>query len=217
MSGSTNPIPTVMPTVHTLPVDRFSTHATKDEAWKPSPCVMSQVDSMARKLVGQSARMVSERSWLRVPVGHVPFPPLRHLMVQCGSVLRVQTAKGLSRRFRHGSEQIQGQSNYSNEAGGNRRRSTVRLCNLMVRVLPRYARGPEFESRSDHVLFSSPFLSCFRSIHTWTATPSLEDYEQVYIVHTGFAGWNPTSNHVNYCRVLQPAQGVTLSAQWASS
>ena len=43
-------------------------------------------------------------------------------------------------------------------------------------------------------------LFFFLSIHT--ATPSLEDYEQVYIVHTGFAGWKPTSNHVNYCRVL---------------
>ena len=55
MSGPTNPIPTVMPTV---PVDRYSTHATKDEARKPSPCVMSQLDSMARKLRGQSAREV---------------------------------------------------------------------------------------------------------------------------------------------------------------
>ena len=32
----------------------------------------------------------------------------------------------------------------------------------------------------------SIFLSFFLSIHT--ATPSLEDYEQAYIVHTGFAG-----------------------------
>ena len=28
----------------------------------------------------------------------------------------------------------------------------------------------------------------FLSIHVRTATPSLEDYEQVYIVHTCFAG-----------------------------
>ena len=40
----------------------------------------------------------------------------------------------------------------------------------------------------------------FFSIHT--ATPSLEDYEQAYIVHTGFAGRKPTGNHVNSCRVL---------------
>ena len=40
----------------------------------------------------------------------------------------------------------------------------------------------------------------FLSIHP--ATPSLEDYEQAYIVHTGFAGWKPTSNHANYCWVL---------------
>ena len=62
MSGPTNHIPTVMPTVHTLPVDRYSTHATKDAARKPSPCVMSQVDSVARELSDQSARMVCERS-----------------------------------------------------------------------------------------------------------------------------------------------------------
>ena len=30
------------------------------------------------------------------------------------------------------------------------------------------------------------FFSFFLSVHT--ATPSLKDYEQVYIVHTGFAG-----------------------------
>ena len=48
---------------------------------------------------------------------------------------------------------------------------------------------------------SEPFsYNVFLSIHT--ATPSLEDYEQAYIVHTGFAGWKPTSNHVNYCRGL---------------
>ena len=37
--------------------------------------------------------------------------------------------------------------------------------------------------------------SFFLSIHT--ATPFLKDYEQVYIVHAGFARWKPTSNHVN--------------------
>ena len=29
-----------------------------------------------------------------------------------------------------------------------------------------------------------------------TATPSLEDYEQAYIVQTGFAEWKPKSNRV---------------------
>ena len=63
MSGPTNPIPTVMPTVHTLLVDRYFTHATKDEVESPPPpCVMSQADSVARKLCGQSARMICERS-----------------------------------------------------------------------------------------------------------------------------------------------------------
>ena len=33
------------------------------------------------------------------------IPPLWHLVAQCGSVLGLRAAKGLSRRFRHGSEQ----------------------------------------------------------------------------------------------------------------
>ena len=37
---------------------------------------------------------------------------------------------------------------------------------------------------------------------SYTATSSLDDYEQAYIIQTGFARWRPTSNHVNYCRVL---------------
>ena len=37
-------------------------------------------------------------------------------------------------------------------------------------------------------------LSFFLSVHT--VTPSLEDYEHVYILHTGFAGWKSTSSHV---------------------
>ena len=40
----------------------------------------------------------------------------------------------------------------------------------------------------------------FLSVHT--ATPFLKDYEEAYIEHTGFAEWKPTSNHVNFCRVL---------------
>ena len=39
-------------------------------------------------------------------------------------------------------------------------------------------------------VFLSFFLSFFLSIHT--AKLSLEDFEQAYIVHTGFAGWKPT-------------------------
>ena len=38
--------------------------------------------------------------------GHVLFPTLWHLVAQCGSVLGLRAAKRLSRRFRHGSEQI---------------------------------------------------------------------------------------------------------------
>ena len=40
--------------------------------------------------------------------GHVLFPPLLHLVAQSESVLGLRAAKGLSRRFRHGSEQIRG-------------------------------------------------------------------------------------------------------------
>ena len=54
-------------------------------------------------------------------------------------------------------------------------------------------RSPETQ------MVAAIFFTVFLSIHT--ATLSLEDYEQAYIVHTGFAGWKPTSNHVNYCRV----------------
>ena len=54
----------------------------------------------------------------------------------------------------------------------------------------------------DYVFF---FFFFFHSFHT--ATPSLEDYEKAYIVHTGFARWKPTSNHVNYCMVLKLQMG----------
>ena len=27
-------------------------------------------------------------------------------------------------------------------------------------------------------------------------------YQQAFIVHTGFAGWKPTNNNVNYCKAL---------------
>ena len=37
----------------------------------------------------------------------------------------------------------------------------------------------------------------------YTATPSLEDYEQAYIIHTGFAGWKTTSYHVDYTGVIK--------------
>ena len=53
------------------------------------------------------------------------------------------------------------------------------------------------EHENMEVRYGAVFLF---SIHT--DTPSVEDYEQMYIVHTEFAGWKPTSNHVNYCRVL---------------
>ena len=83
-------------------------------------------------------------------------------------------AKGFSCRFRHGSEQIWGQSNNSNEAGGNCRRPTVRLCNSMVRVLPRYVRGPEFESRPCHVLFPPLFfLSYILYMYCYTISRGL--------------------------------------------
>ena len=48
-----------------------------------------------------------------------------------------------------------------------------------------------------HTIIKALILSFFLfllSIHT--ATPSLKDCEQVHIVHTGFAGWKPASNHV---------------------
>ena len=48
------------------------------------------------------------REVLGVPVGPCAFPPLWHLVAQCGSVLGLRAAKRLSRRFRHGSEQIRG-------------------------------------------------------------------------------------------------------------
>ena len=40
--------------------------------------------------------------------GHVLFSPLSHLVAQCGSVLGLRAAKGLSCRYRHSSEQIRG-------------------------------------------------------------------------------------------------------------
>ena len=44
-----------------------------------------------------------------IPVGPCAFfPPQWHLVAQCGSVLGLGAAKGLSRRFRHGSWQIRG-------------------------------------------------------------------------------------------------------------
>lgn len=64
---------------------------------------------------------------------------------------RVRSASGggLSRRFRHGAEQIRGRI-YSNR----RKLSQVgRVDSSVVRVLARYARGPWFESRSGRVLF----------------------------------------------------------------
>ena len=44
--------------------------------------------------------------------GHVLFPPICDIWwPEWGSVLGLRAAKGLSRRFRHGSDQIQGESN----------------------------------------------------------------------------------------------------------
>ena len=47
---------------------------------------------------------------VRSPAGSSPknLSSLCHLVAQCGSVLGLRAAKGLSRRFWHGSEQIQG-------------------------------------------------------------------------------------------------------------
>ena len=160
MSGPTNPIPTCMPTVHTLPVDRYSTHVTKEAVRKPHPpCVMSQVDSVARKVSGQSARMICERSWLPVPVGHVLVPPLWHLMVHCGSVLQVQAAKGLSRRFLHGSEQIRGQSNNSNEAGGKLSQDDSKTLQLNGQSAPTVCERSRVLVPVGPCAFFSPFLS----------------------------------------------------------
>ena len=41
----------------------------------------------------------------------------------------------------------------------------------------------------------------FLSFHPYCYIRSVEDYEHVYILHTSFAWWKFTSNHVNYCRV----------------
>ena len=41
----------------------------------------------------------------------------------------------------------------------------------------------------------------FLSFHPYRYIRSVEDYEHVYILHTSFAWWKPTSNHVNNCRV----------------
>ena len=48
--------------------------------------------------------------WLESQSGHVLFPPLclLHLVVQFGSMLGLRAAKGLSRQFWHGFEQIRG-------------------------------------------------------------------------------------------------------------
>ena len=60
------------------------------------------------------------------------------------------------------------------------------------------------------------FFFFFLPIHT--ATPSIENYEHAYIVHTSFAGWKPTSNHVNYCRGwLSRHRGPPVHTYLASS
>ena len=56
------------------------------------------------RVLARSARGLGFESRL----GHVLFPPLVTFGGQCGSVLGLRAAKGLSRRFRHGSEQIRG-------------------------------------------------------------------------------------------------------------
>ena len=52
--------------------------------------------------------MVCERSWVRAPVGPCAFSSPVTFGGQCGSVLGLRAAKGLSRQYRHGSEQIRG-------------------------------------------------------------------------------------------------------------
>ena len=42
-------------------------------------------------------------------------------------------------------------------------------------------------------------------------TPSLEHYEQAYMVHTGFAEWKPTSYHVKYWRFFLTCTGGNYS------
>ena len=81
------------------------------------------------------------------------FSPLlvRHLVAQCGSVLGLRAAKGLSRRYRHCSEQIRRRIYLSRGKilAGRPCGSVAQLA----RVLARCARDPGFESRSGHVLF----------------------------------------------------------------
>ena len=58
--------------------------------------------------VGLSARTVCERSWVRVPVEPCAFSAPVTFGGQSGSVLGLRAAKGLSRQYRHVSEQIRG-------------------------------------------------------------------------------------------------------------
>ena len=83
--------------------------------------------------------------------GRVLFPPLWNLVVQYWSVLGLRAAKGPSRRYRHGSEQIPGRI-YIKEGGIVAGRPCGSVAQL-ARVLARYARGLGFESRSGRVLF----------------------------------------------------------------
>ena len=74
--------------------------------------------------------------------------------------------------------------------------SAVRMKEVWVLSYPLSAqrRLRSAWAQSHFVGFVMRWLLSFFSIHI--ATPSLEDYEQAYIVHTSFAGWKPTSNYV---------------------
>ena len=63
-----------------------------------------------------------------------------------------------------------------------------------------------FSREVDHLIWLEHcpplFINAPQHFYIHPDTSSLEDYEQAYIAHTGFAGWKPTSNHANYYRVL---------------
>ena len=72
-------------------------------------------DYVTGRPCGQSARTLCESSWVRVPARPCAFSFTVTFGGQGGSLLGLRTAKGLSRRFRHGSEQIRGRILLSRE------------------------------------------------------------------------------------------------------
>ena len=100
-------------------------------------------------------RVLARSAWgpgFEIRLGCVIFPPLCHLVAQCMSLLGLEAAKGLSRRFRHGSSGFGDELNLIKQ-GGNCHMLTVWPDSSVVIVLTRSARGPGFESRSGHVRF----------------------------------------------------------------